>query len=1498
MSTGDGEGGGRGWIRAAARAARLAGALIGLALLASAGAILLLSQTVMGRQMAADFARDALQGAVRGEVRIGPVTGGNLLTGAAVERFEISGPDGRPFLLLRGVTVSYSPLLFLRERYVFREVSVDRGEIHLLQDSTGSWNFDRIFGDEDAGADTADAGDPDGPHVSLHDLRLRDGRLAVRLPMDPPSPGEPPVWYTVRDEDGALRRAMDVDSLSARFPRLLITDPEEPLTIQVEGGSGVARVVSQPLALRQAGLSAVFRDTVEVQIGRLSLGGSSISGEGWITGSDPLQYDFDLRADPLAFDDLRWLPLPVPRAGGGSMDLGLRSVGEDLAVDVRGGDVRSGNSRIRGGFTVRLSDPPRFDTLDLELAPYRLALSGELGADSIPMDGLVRGTVSGRGPMDGLTLDADLELRAPGEEAGEPSGIGARGVVGLLPPYRLRALDLEFRRFEPRWTRLVGFASRVDGRLGGGLRLAGRLDSAVSFRADLSHSLPGDSVSRVRGAGDVRLTEPPRLDVALDLRPLALASLSPYFPGLAPVGTVRGQVSANGPMDDLAASADLTTPRGELRFDGRFDLAAEERTYDARLTARNIQLQQWFDQAPVTQLAVQGSLTGTGTDPASLRARADLRILPSMVEGARVDSSVLRFRFADGLATVDTFSIRSDMGRIWGQGALGLETGRSGTLVLMADAPDLSEWNRWIVPGRTSVRPDTSLADLFEGLEREARAGAGEEPGEADVAQLPDTLSGELSARGVAFGNVHELSVGGRVAARRVAYGGFGGDSLAMTLDAMDPTRLDSLSFRVLGWGMETPVTRLDTLYGQITRTGSARNDFRIYTRRDTLLSLESRGSLAWEEDRRGVRLESLSLGLGERRVELERPGSVVYADTGLFVDSLRLRGEGGAEIAAAGRIPERGEASFGLAMARLPVDNLALLLPLGDTLAGTLDGRVRVTGTASEPRITGEFGLEDPRYGSVAYRELSGRIDYRDRSAGIEARLTGQDGRVLGRADGTVRANLAFRSVGDRLPEDPVDVTVRSDSLPMNWLSAAVESVREVRGVGAGSVRIRGEPGHFRFDGSARLAGGRALVPALGIELQRVGGALRFRDSLAVVDSLEFRSGAGGRGSVSGRVTLATLTDPGLDLELRARELRAMDRRKASVVLDGSGRLAGTYRAPELTGDFRVMNGDVRMEQYLREREVVDLTDPRAFALIDTTVVAERRLIEGLQNPFLQNMSMNVQLRIGPDLWLRSRELDVEVSGALRVRMQPAEESLALFGSLRLLRGTYRYGVGPYSRELRIESGTIEFVGTPGVNPNLNVSAVYRTRAAPGRIEIRATVGGTLLEKRLTLSSDPPLSESDQFCYLLVGTSCVGAVGPGEEGAGLARQVPRQLLGTVGTQLSSLLVEDAWLDYLNVSTAGYAGSGTGDDLVASNSLFAGTQLEAGKYLGRNFFVTVSQTFGSRLPGATVEWSFTEDWTLEARTENRFGRLGAVTLGSALEVDRTWGLFIFREWSW
>jgi autotransporter translocation and assembly factor TamB len=530
----------------------------------------------------------------------------------------------------------------------------------------------------------------------------------------------------------------------------------------------------------------------------------------------------------------------------------------------------------------------------------------------------------------------------------------------------------------------------------------------------------------------------------------------------------------------------------------------------------------------------------------------------------------------------------------------------------------------------------------------------------------------------------------------------------------------------------------------------------------------------------------------------------------------------------------------------------------------------------------------------------VDGRLQYRDRviTLGISVR---DEERLLGRADGTVRADLAFERRDRRLLDDPVDVKVIADSLPMNPIELAFQTLQDVEGYVRGEVIIGGRPGAFDYRGSLTFEDVEATLPALGIRLLDIRGDVAFEGSDAVPDTVRFTSSAGGSGFVTGRVGLSTLTNPEFDLDIGADALRGMERRQLTMTLTGAGNLGGTYKQPILTGAFRVSDGELRGDYFLRQRQVVDLTDPEVFALIDTTTAGERNLLRRAQNLFLQEILVNVQLTVGPSYRVRSREYEIELVGDVDIQMQRSKDLLIASGVLQLTRGKYQYFAGRgedltsvYSRQLQISGGTVTFVRTPGLDPNLAIRAEYPTRSDVGPLTILLDIGGTSRSPELHLSSNPPVPESDLLCLLLFSASCAGA---GTEGGQFAENIVREgILGTVGTQFSQVLVGDIGLvDYADFRSTGL---GLGSSGGSGSTLLVGTEVEVGRYVGRDLFVRVRQPLGGgQLPSAALEWTFLPGWLLEASAEDRFQRLSILSSLSNVNTKRSYGLFLKREWS-
>ncbi len=1497
--------------------------MLGLISLGIALALYQFTQTETGRNAAVSLLQRVLAAEINGEVRIGPVLDGNLLTRITISRFEIRDPDSEIFVALDTVTIEYDPIALFRKQLRVRRLHAKAADIHIIQEANGRWNYDRVFGgsrelDQNsfgAAPDTARdstalavaAGDsaasalptPDtsrrasGFRVLFGDASIEAGTIAVRMPwtetMEGPEKeralrearaGES-LWALHETAEGEFEKSFRLDNILGRFPTLRIIDPPRPLQIQLQEVSGTLHAVRQPLEIQRLSATATFGDSIQIEVERFETEGSVLFGSGWVVGNSPLEYEFRLTADPIDFRDLAWLPTPLPETGGGPMAIDLSSRGEDLIVQITDADARSEDTRIRGGFTLALEGTPRFQDIDLVLDPVRIQWLDKLLDRETAMDGWLRGAVRGSGRTNSLTIDADVTFEDL-EPGIAPSGLRARGRVGLVEPYPLRGLALGLRTFEPRWAGLLGLDPSLSGRVNGTMTLDRSGGDDLAFDADVSHRTPGGDLSRVSGSGTLTLGEAPSVDVALDVAPLALTVLRPWVPDVDLAGEVSGPVRARGDMSGLSASATLQTERGQLTIDGTFVLDAEEPEYDAQIEASTLSLDQWLEGAPASRLAVRGRVNGRGVDLATLNASFDLEVLPSELDRAEIFDSFLRFRVANGLATIDTLTLTSDVGNLSGRGRFGLAEGQLGTLEFEADVRDLARWNRWFaneIPGGEVAEAGEALFESFEAVFRD-------DPEESSN----EGLAGRLSARGVAVGSWEDFTVEAFVEGSQARYKGYRADTLSARVQLLDPPSTDVAITQVVASGVELNGRRLDSLSVRFERTEPGAVTLDVHARRDSTFELSASGDLV-AGDTWSTGLDRLRVRLGKLESTLISPTRITYSDSVLIVDDLAITGALG-RFEADGRIPAVGEGEMRLAIVGVRVDQLGYLFSETPEVGGTLQGSGRLTGTLASPRLVTTLRVVDPSIRNQRFSGLEATAEYSDRR--IEGAIDLTSGRArLARLSGSVRADLSMTKVERRLLEDPIDFRIQGDSVPLALVELKVQGLEEISGSAGANVSLRGAPGELRYGGDLVLHDGRAWVPDLGVWMTRVRGEIEFSGREARITGARVASDLGGFVEVDGVVDIASLSDPEFDLQLVSTNFHAVSRLDMSLAIGGRGHLGGRYTRPRLTGSYRLSEGDLRPDEFLRASQVIDLSDPSVYALLDSASVGDRRLLERFRNDFMDNLMVDADVGLGPNLWLRSPELDMEMAAqGLSVHVDRARDSLTVTGGVNLQRGTYRFDrLPPYVQSLRITQGSIQFLGRPDFNPTLDITAEYRNRTERGPVVIEARIGGTLRESTLELSSVPSMSNTDRLCYLAVGTPCYRSA-DAQLGQRLLRQT---FLGTVSSGISSALVGSTGLSYFNLrSVDGGVGSNT---LLGAQNEFDRTSVEFGIYATQDIFLSFAQSLGGGPPRATVEWNFRDNWTFEARADSRFDeRLFGLSGGGSLSNEQTFGLFLFRDW--
>ena len=199
--------------------------------------------------------------------------------------------------------------------------------------------------------------------------------------------------------------------------------------------------------------------------------------------------------------------------------------------------------------------------------------------------------------------------------------------------------------------------------------------------------------------------------------------------------------------------------------------------------------------------------------------------------------------------------------------------------------------------------------------------------------------------------------------------------------------------------------------------------------------------------------------------------------------------------------------------------------------------------------------------------------------------------------------------------------------------------------------------------------------------------------------------------------------------------------------------------------------------------------------------------------------------------LTVRGLGMNSEWRAALRVAGTVTEP--AITGAADMLRGTYDFA----GRRFDLIRGTIRFAGETPVNPQLDIAAEARVRGLSAQIR----VSGRSQRPEIAFTSTPALPQDELLSRILFGTSITNLSAP--EAVQLAAAVASLNDPRGGLDPINAFRRTVGLDRLRI-------------LPADVTQGIGTQLAAGKYLGRRVYVEVV-TDGRGYSATTIEYQIT-----------------------------------------
>lgn len=1015
---------------------------------------------------------------------------------------------------------------------------------------------------------------------------------------------------------------------------------------------------------------------------------------------------------------------------------------------------------------------------------------------------------------DSLAL-REIRLETPG------TTLRADGIVSFAPAGDSLDLAVEAPRVSLEETKRFFPGIRLDGTSAFRGRLTGPAGNPTLI---IEQGSVDTGRSQVELEGRIETVVTPVLELSTRVSPLAPEDVRLFVDAYPVAQPISGAVRVSGPPRRLDVDADVAARAGRLSVSGSVDFAGAVPAYDLSATSRALDVGALIGE-PAVDVVLTGSygFRGRGFGERDLDARATAELGPSTIYRWDVVAGVTRGRMVGRRYVADTVWVRMPQTTLGGKGTLGM----SANGVFEADAEVASEDLGEVWPG---------LGDWATGARATMRI---------DGTYAAFDVVGDLAASGVSAQGVTADSFSGSVRLTDVAAPGF-----RMEADG---------TFRTL----EVAGVRADTAGVTL-----AYSDGRMEIDADLDLGGDAFATLAANADFTGpeTRLElTRLLYRGEKTWRMAEGSSLVLVGDRVVADSLEVV-QDGQTLRIDGTFALAGESDLAFAAEDVLLKDVARLLgqPPGDW-QGRANLRGTLRGTRAAPLLDVQGRVTEGMIRGFHFQRIEGSFDYADLVADIDLTVTTPaEGHDLVAA-GRVPIDLSLVGGVDRLPERPVDLTIRGENTDLSLLSAVVPGLRDLAGPVDLRIAITGTSQSPRFEGRASISNGRMTIPATGVTYRGIEGALQFNNDRIVVE--ELRAGDGERGvfTVRGEIAMQNLRLGQIDLAATATNLTVIDQNRQDVQVDADLTVTGTTSQPIVRGEVVVDEAIYRLPERTG-KDVIDLDE--AVVYVDIPGAARDTLA---RSPSLWSRTrLDLDVRVTDDAILQASNARIEIAGDLSLLKPSGSRMPTLSGTLDVRRGFYE----EFGRRFTIEGGSVFFYGTQEINPGLNVVATRTIEGVEGvgDVQVRVTVGGTARNPTIDLSSTPPYDKSEIISLALFGTPNPSASQQRE-----FQDTITELAGTAfASQLTSELAAELNLDLLEVAQREQT---TGD---------VATLFRIGKFLSPDVYVTFEQEVGGSVDRSRValRYQISDRFTLQASagTGRRVEDEGGVDAG----IDLFW----------
>lgn len=542
-----------------------------------------------------------------------------------------------------------------------------------------------------------------------------------------------------------------------------------------------------------------------------------------------------------------------------------------------------------------------------------------------------------------------------------------------------------------------------------------------------------------------------------------------------------------------------------------------------------------------------------------------------------------------------------------------------------------------------------------------------------------------------------------------------------------------------------------------------------------------------------------------------------------------------------------------------------------GASLSGMIGSRVELDADLNAMPLSvldiavPDLGLGGVASGHVSYRSAGGgalpsaevmlRVRGLTRSGlvltsrpvdiGLNARIAGgnaavraiavSEGQTIGRAQARITGMGGGGNFVDQLTRAPMQAQIRyagpADTL---WRLTGIELL-DLTGPVALGADMSGSINRPTINGTVRAQGARLESAVTGMVITNLNAAGRFNGSRLQLEQFQGATADNGVISGSGGFDFGAANGVGIDLNLHAQNAQLLNRDDIRTSVTGDIAIRSDGDGGSISGRVQVTQGRFRLGAMNAAAQIPQLNVRERGPRDDEPVVVKRLSPWTLDLDVVRPSRLTVTGLGMNSLW----SVELHVGGTVT--------DPAMRGEARLVRGSYDFA----GRRFDLTRGTIVFDGSSPINPQLDIAAEARI---PG-INATIHVTGSSEHPEISFTSTPAMPQDELLSRILFGTSITNLSAP--EALQLASAVAALNDPRGGLDPINALRRGIGLDRLRI-------------LPADVTQGIGTQIAAGKYLGRRVYVELV-TDGRGYSATSVEYQITR-WLSLLGTVSTIGR--------------------------